>query len=211
MFTGIVQSVGAITQVVPLAAGKRVTVHAGGLALDDVGLGDSIAINGACMTVIAQTQDTFTVDISAESLHKTVGLDIQGTPVNLEKALRVGDALGGHWVSGHIDGTGVVQRVEAVGESQKVVVRAPPEISKYLVYKGSIAVQGVSLTVNHVVDEASGSDFSVNLIPHTLTATTLQHLTPGTHVNLEVDLIARYCEKIFRASSTGSAKVQSTV
>jgi len=198
MFTGIVAAVGTITEVAPLgdaSAGCRLTVDAGGLPLADVAPGDSIALNGACMTVIARTERTFQVDVSRESLNCTAGLDRPGE-VNLEKAVTLAERLGGHLVSGHVDGLGEVRRFEPVGESWLLVVEAPKALAKYLAYKGSIVVNGVSLTVNGVDDTPGGCAFSINLIPHTVQVTTLKHLRPGTKVNLEVDLIARYVERM---------------
>jgi riboflavin synthase len=204
MFTGIVSAVGRIDQVTPLGAepeaGVRLTVTAGGLDLADVELGDSIAIQGACMTVIEKTANAFDVDVSRESLNKTVGLGHAGDEVNLEKALRAHDRLGGHLVSGHVDGLGEVSRFERVGESHEMRVVAPKEIGKYLAYKGSVTVNGVSLTVNSVSDRADGCEFSINLIPHTVEVTTLKALKPGAKVNLEIDLIARYVERMMNAS-----------
>ena len=203
MFTGIVAAVGNISTVKPLEggtfAGVRLDIDAGGLPLADVGLGDSIAINGACMTVVAKTDTAFSVDVSRESLNRTVGLDAPGE-VNLEKALTLAERLGGHLVSGHVDGLGKVHRFEAVGESWELVIDAPQELGKFLAYKGSIVVNGVSLTVNRVTDIGSGQElvcqFSINLIPHTIAMTTLKHLAAGKQVNLEIDLIARYVERM---------------
>lgn len=199
MFTGIVAAVGRINSVSPLGtqddAGVRLTVNAGGLPLDDVAIGDSIALNGACMTVVSRDGTSFAVDVSRESLNRTAGLDAPGE-VNLEKALTLSERLGGHLVSGHVDGLGVVRRFEPVGESWELVVEAPKALAKYLAYKGSIVVNGVSLTVNRVTDTATGCEFSINLIPHTIEATTLKHLKPELRVNLEVDLIARYVERM---------------
>ncbi|HEY8606705.1 MAG TPA: riboflavin synthase [Noviherbaspirillum sp.] len=199
MFTGIVAAIGKITSITPLGggadAGVRLDIHAGMLPLEDVALGDSIALNGACMTVVAKTADSFTVDVSRESLNRTAGLDAPGE-VNLEKALTLADRLGGHLVSGHVDGLGTVRRFAPVGESMELVIDAPKELAKYLAYKGSIVVNGVSLTVNRVSDTADGCEFSINLIPHTVAVTTLKHLAPGTRVNLEIDLIARYVERM---------------
>ncbi|MEN3294497.1 MAG: riboflavin synthase, partial [Burkholderiales bacterium] len=179
MFTGIVAAVGKITSITPLGnqadAGVKLTVDAGGLPMTDVAIGDSIALNGACMTVVTKTGTGFTVDVSRESLNRTAGLDASGE-VNLEKALTLADRLGGHLVSGHVDGLGVVRTFEPVGESWELVVEAPKELGKYLAYKGSIVVNGVSLTVNRVTDTASGCEFSINLIPHTIQVTTLKHL-----------------------------------
>jgi riboflavin synthase len=200
MFTGIVSAVGRIEKVTPLGtepeAGVRLTVAGGGLDLADVELGDSIAIQGACMTVIQKAPDSFDVDVSRESLNKTVGLGNAGAEVNLEKALRAHDRLGGHLVSGHVDGLGVVSRFERVGESHELRVVAPKDIGKYLAYKGSVTVNGVSLTVNSVSDQADGCEFSINLIPHTVEVTTLKALHAGAKVNLEIDLIARYVERM---------------
>lgn len=206
MFTGIVAAVGNITSVTPLAggldAGVRLAVDAGPLPLADVALGDSIAINGACMTVVEKTDKTFTVDVSRESLNKTVGLDAPGE-VNLEKALTLAERLGGHLVSGHVDGLGTVHSFEPVGESRELVIDAPHELGKFLAYKGSVVVNGVSLTVNRVEDLDAGAGkvcrFSINLIPHTIEVTTLKHLRAGSKVNLEIDLIARYVERMLSA------------
>lgn len=204
MFTGIVAAVGKIVSLTPLGqgpdAGLRLEVDAGGLPLADVALGDSIAINGACMTVVEKRDQGFAVDVSRESLNRTAGLDAPGQ-VNLEKALTLADRLGGHLVSGHVDGLGVVRKFEPVGESMELVIAAPKELAKYLAYKGSIVVNGVSLTVNRIADEAEGCAFSINLIPHTVQVTTLKHLKPGTRVNLEVDLIARYVERMLSLQS----------
>lgn len=202
MFTGIVAAVGRIESVTPLAtaaeaadAGVRLRIAAGGLDLADVIIGDSIAIQGACMTVIAMAPGAFDVEVSRESLDKTVGLDRPGR-VNLEKALRLADRLGGHLVSGHVDGLGEVVHFAPVGESHELRIRAPRELARYLAYKGSVVVNGVSLTVNRVSDAADGCVFSINLIPHTVEVTTLQELKPGARVNLEIDLIARYVERM---------------
>jgi riboflavin synthase len=204
MFTGIVAAVGKIKTVTPLEggadAGVRLDVDAGGLPMADVGLGDSIALNGACMTVVEKTATGFTVDVSRESLNKTVGLDTT-TEVNLEKALTLAERLGGHLVSGHVDGLGVVRKFEPVGESHELVIEAPRDLAKYLAYKGSVVVNGVSLTVNRVNDSATGCEFSINLIPHTVQVTTLKHLKAGSKVNLEIDLIARYVERMLSLKS----------
>ncbi|AJW99674.1 riboflavin synthase [Burkholderia gladioli] len=208
MFTGIVAAVGRIESIAPLGteadAGVRLVVRAGGLDLGDVALGDSIAIQGACMTAIEATAETFTVDVSRESLNKTVGLSELGE-VNLEKALRAHDRLGGHIVSGHVDGLGTVTHFAPVGESHELRVLAPKALGKYLAYKGSITVNGVSLTVNAVKDLADGCEFSINLIPHTVQVTTLRHLKAGSKVNLEIDMIARYVERMLGAGQDGAA------
>jgi riboflavin synthase len=202
MFTGIVAAIGRITSVQAVGAGAndgvRLTIDAGGLPMQDVALGDSIAINGACMTVAEKTPHGFQVDVSRESLRLTVGLDAPGE-VNLEKALTLADRLGGHLVSGHVDGLGTVCKFEPVGESWELVIEAPLSLAKYLAYKGSIVVNGVSLTVNRVEDGAAGCRFSINLIPHTIEVTVLKHLKVGAKVNLEIDLIARYVERMLSA------------
>jgi len=204
MFTGIITGVGRIVAVHPLGSsaqhGKRLEIEAPAGYLDDVGLGDSIALNGACMTVTSLQGDAqrFTIDISAESLDKTAGLDHPG-PINLEKALRAHDRLGGHIVSGHVDGIGHVTRFEQVGESWALAVQAPPALARYLAYKGSITVNGVSLTVNRIEDSAQGCTCHINLIPHTVTHTALGNLAAGSAVNLEIDLIARYVERMLGA------------
>jgi len=206
MFTGIVAAVGKITTVTPLGnepdAGVRLAIDAGSLSLADVALGDSIALNGACMTVVAKTDAGFEVEVSRESLNCTVGLDAPGE-VNLEKALTLAERLGGHLVSGHVDGLGVVRRFEPVGESHELTIEAPKSLAKYLAFKGSIVVNGVSLTVNRVIDRDSGCEFSINLIPHTVEVTTLRHLRAGSQVNLEVDLIARYVERMLSLTDSG--------
>ncbi|WP_076593764.1 riboflavin synthase [Herminiimonas arsenitoxidans] len=202
MFTGIVAAIGKITTISPLgdaAAGHRLTVDAGGLPLADVALGDSITLNGACMTVVAKTDKQFEVDVSRESLNCTAGLDAVGE-VNLEKAVTLSERLGGHLVSGHVDGLGVVSKFEPVGESWLLAVTAPKELGKFIAVKGSIVINGVSLTVNTVADSADGCTFSVNLIPHTVQVTTLKHLKVGSKVNLEIDLIARYVERMLSAA-----------
>jgi len=205
MFTGIITAIGHIAQVRTLGAGsahgKRLTLQTPAGYLADVQPGESIAINGACMTVTALDAGAgqFCIDVSAESLARTAGLDRPG-PVNLEKALRAGDRLGGHIVSGHVDGIGHVTRLEPVGESWLLAVQAPHELGKFLAYKGSITVNGVSLTVNRVQDQPQGCEFSINLIPHTVQNTALGKLAPGSAVNLEIDLIARYVERMLSGS-----------
>jgi riboflavin synthase len=205
MFTGIITGVGRIAAVHDLGRslqhGKRLTIEAPAGYLDDVGLGDSIAINGACMTVtsLEPNQGRFGIDISAESLDKTAGLAEPG-PVNLEKALRAHDRLGGHIVSGHVDGIGSVSFFAPVGESWELRILAPRALAKYLAYKGSITVNGVSLTVNSIADQADGTETSINLIPHTVQNTALGKLQAGSRVNLEIDLIARYVERMLTAA-----------
>ncbi len=191
MFSGIVAAIGRITLVTPREVGCRLTVDAGALPLADVALGDSIAHNGVCLTVVGKEGNSFMVDVSPETLSCTVGLDAPG-PVNLEKALRLNDVIGGHLVSGHVDGIGEVLRFDPVGDNRLLEIRAPEEIARYIARKGSIVVDGTSLTTNTV----DGRNFTINLIPHTLEHTTLGRLHPGSKVNLEVDLIARYCERL---------------
>ena len=203
MFTGIVAAIGKITSLTPLgadaSAGVRLRIDADSLDLADVALGDSIALNGACMTVVAKADHCFDVDVSRESLNCTAGLNAIGE-VNLEKALTLAERLGGHLVSGHVDVLGTVQRFEAIGESWELVVDAPRTLAKYLAYKGSIVVNGVSLTVNRVTDKPTSCEFSINLIPHTIQMTTLKHLHAGRQVNLEIDLIARYVERMLSSA-----------
>ena len=209
MFTGIITGVGRIAAVHDLGSslqhGKRLTIDAPAGYLGDVGPGDSIALNGACMTVtqLDAAKGCFTIDISAESLDKTAGLAEPG-PVNLEKALRASDRLGGHIVSGHVDGIGTVTRFEPVGESWELRILAPRALARYLAYKGSITVNGVSLTVNTIADTADGCEASINLIPHTVQNTALGSLEAGSRVNLEIDLIARYVERMLGAGSPPS-------
>jgi len=208
MFTGIITGVGRIVEVHDLGRslqhGKRLTLAVPEGYLADVGLGDSIAINGACMTVTSfnAEQNLFTIDISAESLNKTAGLNEVGTTLNLEKALRANDRLGGHIVSGHVDGMGVVHRFEQIGESWLLQVLAPPSLAKYLAYKGSITVNGVSLTVNHFEDQDQGCMVSINLIPHTIENTALGQLKANSAVNLEIDTVARYVERMLSWGTT---------
>ena len=201
MFTGIITAIGRVTAITALgsssAHGKCLTIACPPHYLDDVGLGDSISLNGACMTVTTfdAKSSQFTVDISAESLLKTAGLTKLG-PINLEKALRANDRLGGHLVSGHVDGVGTVTQFDAVGESWELRVLAPGELAKYLAYKGSITVNGVSLTVNRIHDQKDGCEISINLIPHTVQNTALGKISKGDRVNLEIDQIARYVERM---------------
>ncbi len=197
MFTGIVQAIGRIKSSVPAAQGRRLEIEAGALPLDDVRLGDSIAVSGACLTVTAQSESTFSVDVSPETLaHTTLGTRAAGSRVNLEKALRLADRLGGHLVSGHVDGVGEVLARETRAEYVFFRLRAPTSLARYIAHKGSICVEGVSLTVNRV----EGAEFELLLIPHTLRETTLDELHPGHCANLEVDLIARYLERMLETA-----------
>lgn len=200
MFSGIVAAVGRITHLSPRQDEKntvRLTVEAGTLGLDDVALGDSIACNGVCLTVVEKDGNAFRVDVSPETLSCTVGLDAPGE-INMEKALRLSDRLGGHLVSGHVDGVGEVLRFDAVGDNRLLEIRAPQALAKYIAKKGSVTVNGTSLTTNDV----RGTDFTINLIPHTLQNTTLHQITSGSRVNLEVDLIARYCERLLTTNES---------
>ena len=204
MFTGIITGLGRITHVAPLGAdashGKQLRIEAPAQYLGDVQLGDSIALNGACVTVTSLDlpAQAFTVDISVESLDKTAGLAEPGL-VNMEKALRAHDRLGGHIVSGHVDGVGRVSHFAPVGESWELRIAAPAALARFIAYKGSITVNGVSLTVNQVVDSADsahGCELSINIIPHTIANTALGSLKQGDGVNLEIDMIARYVERM---------------
>lgn len=197
MFTGIITAVGKISHAQPLETGVRLTIEAPGLKLGDVALGDSIAHGGVCLTVIAKKKSSYQVDVSRETLDCTVGLDTPGGEVNLEKAMRLSDFIGGHLVSGHVDGVGEVEKFEPIGESHELVIKAPKNLAKFIARKGSITVDGVSLTTNRV----KGRRFSINLIPHTVEVTTLRHLESGSRVNLEIDLIARYVERMLAAGT----------
>lgn len=192
MFSGIVTDIGVIARAEDREGGLRLTVTTNALGLDDVQLGDSIAVNGVCLTVIGLEDKDFVVEVSRETLNCTTGLDQTNGRVNLEKALRLSDRLGGHLVSGHVDGVGEVLAFDDLGESWRLSVRAPQALAKYIAMKGSITINGVSLTINRV----AGCEFEVNLIPHTLTVTTLGDLKSGARVNLEIDLIARYVERM---------------
>jgi len=191
MFTGIVTAVGSIASATPKGDGLRLRIDAPGFGMDDVGLGDSIAIQGVCHTVVAKDARGFEVDTSRATLGVTTGL-AAGRKVNLEKSLRLSDRLGGHLVQGHVDGVGQVASFEDVGGSWRLVIEAPAALSRYVARKGSIAVDGVSLTVNAV----EGARFEVNVIPHTREVTTFGNLRAGDRVNLEIDMMARYAERI---------------
>jgi riboflavin synthase len=194
MFTGIVQAVGRIATARAMTDGLKLTLDAGTLDLSDLGVGDSVAVSGCCLTIVAIDQTNLAFDVSAETLRCTTQLDRPG-PVNLEKALRFSDRLGGHLMAGHVDGVGIVTRFERAasdGENVELEIEAPAELARFIASKGSIAVDGVSLTINAV----AGRRFSVNLIPHTLAVTTLGSLASGARVNLEVDVIARYVARL---------------
>jgi riboflavin synthase len=191
MFTGIVEATGAVREMIRGQRGASMVIDAGSLDLSDVRVGDSIAVDGCCLTVVGLEPAAFRVDVSKETLECTSGFEA-GALVNLEKALRLSDRLGGHLVSGHVDGRGEVARMDQVGESWLLEVRIPAELAKYVARKGSITVNGVSLTVNRV----EADRFEVNLIPHTLQMTNLGSVRPGAQVNVEVDLLARYLERL---------------
>jgi riboflavin synthase len=211
MFTGIVAAVGKVAAVAPKGDGLRLVVAPGALDLADVAIGDSIAVNGCCLTVVAKSGATLGFDVSAETLACTAGLD-GAADVNLEKSLRLSDRLGGHLVAGHVDGVGTVVALERVEEvasgtgSFRLVVDAPPALARFIAVKGSIAVHGISLTVN----EVDGARFHVNLIPHTLDVTTLKAAKPGAKVNLEVDLVARYVARLAEADATPASDSKET-
>jgi len=204
MFTGIIQSIGFIAAIEPKGQDTRLRVHTGKLSLDDVAIGDSIAVNGVCLTAVELPGDGFWADVSGETLSRTTFANLrQNSKVNLEKALTPTTHLGGHLVSGHVDGIGeVIERADA-GRSVKFRIKAPAELAKYIAEKGSICVDGISLTVNAV----DGAVFDLNIVPHTLTETTMGDFQPGNKVNLEVDVIARYLERLLlgeKAAQSGT-------
>ncbi len=199
MFTGLVAAVGTVTAVAATAGGVRLKVAVADLNLSDGVIGESIAVNGVCLTVIALTAGEFDADVSRETLRCTAGFAL-GAQVNLERALRLSDRLGGHWVSGHVDGVGTLVDARPAGDNRTLVFEAPREIARYIAVKGSIAINGVSLTVNDV----KHLQFSVNIIPHTLVATNLGALVPGARVNLEADTVARYVERFAAFAATGA-------
>jgi riboflavin synthase len=198
MFTGIIQSTGKIESITPAGEDLKLNIQVGSLDMSDVQIGDSIAVNGVCLTAVTFDATHFEAHVSKETLNCTVGLD-SIREVNLEKALRLSDRLGGHLVSGHVDGVGQVVRFEPAGDCWLLMVRAPHALLRYVAVKGSIAIDGVSLTVNAVEQDT----FSMNLIPHTIENTTLKHLGIGSRVNLEVDLIARYVERMTQWGAEG--------
>ncbi len=195
MFTGIIAAVGRMHEVAPAAGGARLAIGTGELDLSDVKIGDSIAVNGVCLTVVTRGNARLEFDVSLDTLNCTTGF-AQGAAVNLEKSLRLADRLGGHLVSGHVDGVGRVVRFDEAGDNRSLEIEAPRELARYVARKGSIAINGVSLTVN----EVNGPRFGINVIPHTLAATNLRELVADARVNLEVDLLARYVERMFEAS-----------
>ncbi len=196
MFTGIIESTGRIETADATPANLHLTIVAPKLGMHQVAIGDSISVNGCCLTVVAKTAQSFSVDVSNETLAMTTGFR-QGADVNLEKSLRFGDRLGGHLVSGHVDGIGSVSAIEDLGASWRLEIEAPHELAKYVARKGSITVNGVSLTVNKVKDLPNGNcSFEINIIPHTYQVTTIRGLHSGGKVNLEIDLLARYIERM---------------
>ncbi len=192
MFTGIIEAIGRVDAIKPAGQSAALTIDAGSLDMGDIAVGDSIACNGACLTVTALVPRGFTADVSQETLRVTAGFGA-GAAINLEKSMRLSDRLGGHLVSGHVDGVGTVTAVKPVDANRELMVRFPAELGRYIARKGSIAINGVSLTVNVVTTDT----FSVNLIPHTLAVTNLKDLKQGDRVNLEIDLVARYVERMF--------------
>jgi riboflavin synthase len=196
MFTGIIETTGVIERADKTDANLRLTINAPKLGLHQVAIGDSIAVNGCCLTVVEKTPETFAVDVSHETISLTTGLELNAT-VNLEKSLRYGDRLGGHLVSGHVDGIGVITAMDDLGASWRLEIAAPHDMGKFVARKGSVAVNGISLTVNKVTDAADGKCiFEINIIPHTFQVTTIRGLRVGSRVNLEIDLLARYLERM---------------
>jgi len=193
MFTGIIQSIGTLVELQPKGGDMALIVNTGKLDMSDVALGDSIAVNGVCLTAVAMTDSSFTADVSRETLSLTsLGNLSTGSEVNLEKALTLQSRLGGHLVSGHVDGLGEVVARHNDGRSERFRIKAPDDLAKYIAAKGSITIDGVSLTVNKV----DGSYFEINIVPHTIQETIISHYQPGTQINLEVDVIARYLERL---------------
>ncbi len=198
MFTGIIQAIGTIADMQAKGGDIALAINTAKLDLSDVALGDSIAVNGVCLTAIALTESGFTADVSRETLALTsLGSLSKGSEVNLEKALTLQTRLGGHLVSGHVDGLGEVKSRQNDGRSERFVISAPDDISRYIATKGSITIDGVSLTVNAV----NGSDFEINIVPHTIQETIIEHYQVGTKVNLEVDIIARYLERLIQGGA----------
>ncbi len=193
MFSGIVAAVGRISFSKPHGDGVRLRVDAPGFGMDDVAIGDSIAVQGVCLTVVAKDSLGFEAEVSRATLEVTHGLE-QGREVNLEKSLRMADRIGGHLVAGHVDAVGTVVAFDDLGASQRMVVEVPQALSRFIARKASVAVDGVSLTTNAV----DGNRFEVNVIPHTLSATTLRALRAGSRVNVEVDLLARYLDRLIQ-------------
>jgi len=191
MFTGIITGMGTIAAAEPTAGGIRLRVDAADFGLDDVTIGDSIAVDGVCLTVVTKTARSFESDVSRETLSCVAGFE-RGRQVNLEKALRLADRLGGHLVTGHVDAVAIVERVETLGDNRLLEISLPEALAKYVARKGSVALNGVSLTVNDV----EGMRFTVNIIPYTLANTTLGTVAQGVRINVEVDMMARYAERL---------------
>lgn len=203
MFTGIIQAIGTVQAMEPRGDDKRIAIEAGKLDLSRVALGDSIAVSGVCLTVVERRGQVFHADVSLETLSRTILGDLSpGTRVNLEPALTLSDRLGGHLVSGHVDGVGVVRALSDVGRSRRIDIEVPPALTRYIAPKGSVCVDGVSLTVNAI----AGDSFSLNIVPHTLTETTLNGYRAGRRVNIEVDLIARYLERLLLGQESDQAQ-----
>lgn len=210
MFTGIIRHIGRIQAVRTLGdeeafdkAGLEVQIEAPSLPMQTVQIGDSIAVQGACMTVVKKVDHSFYIHISRESLNRTVGLDQVGLEVNLETAMRLGDTLDGHIVSGHVDGVGRISCLQAVGESHELRIDVPKALAVYVAYKGSITINGISLTINQVRDHAQGCEVSINIIPHTIAQTTLRQSVVGDSVNLEIDMLARYATRYLQYTQSG--------
>ncbi|MFE8072841.1 riboflavin synthase [Marinobacteraceae bacterium S3BR75-40.1] len=206
MFTGLIAAVGTLRNVDRRGDDLVLRIDAGGLSFDDISLGDSIAVNGVCLTVTAFQAPCFEADVSSETLrHSRLGTLAAGDPVNLEKAMALGDRLGGHLVSGHVDGVGIVRTVRHEGRAWRLLIEAPEDLRRFIAARGSITVDGTSLTVNDLTD----SGFWINVVPHTAEKTIITHYRAGTQVHLEVDLIARYLERLMQfgrddASAGGS-------
>ena len=204
MFTGIIQQLGKIENITPKQGDVRLTINTADWDMTDVSLGDSICVNGVCLTAVELSEQSFVADVSGETLKKTIlGDAVVGTRVNLEKALRLSDRLGGHIVSGHVDGIGLVTERYQEARSWRFVIRAPKDLVRYIAAKGSITINGISLTVNDVNDD----QFDVNIVPHTLQCTTMNDLQVGTAVNLEIDLLARYLEKLLSSAEVKDSGV----
>ena len=204
MFTGIIESIGEIESITPRSGDVEIVISSPDLDMSDVALGDSIAVNGVCLTAVHKTANSFRADVSNETLAKsTLGTLKAGSMVNLEKALRLGDRLGGHLVSGHVDGIGEVTGRSQDSRSWRFEITPPTELLKYIAPKGSITINGISLTVNSVAD----GRFDVNIVPHTLQCTTMQELQPGNSVNLEIDVLARYLEQLMKHSDEKPSRV----